>query len=91
MEPAPSETASSGSIDVGTLASIQSQILGNADIMSAIMALRNDPVVQAAVTDSEVQRMIGSGDFTGLMAHPKIEALMRHDGIRAITSQITPQ
>ena len=75
---------------VGSLASIQSQIMGNTDVMAAIMNLRNDPVVQAAIADPDVQQMIASGNYSGLMAHPKIIALMNHDGIQAITRQISP-
>ena len=63
-------------------------MLANPAILSMIESLKNDPEFQAIAADPEIQRAIRSGDYSSLMANPKILQLMNHSTVKAISSEM---
>jgi len=80
------DAAAGTSAGAGPLGSIQSTIAQDAGLMAKIMSLRDDPRVQAVLTDPEVMAAVRSLDFETLRHHPKFKALMNDPEVRGITS-----
>ena len=64
--------------------SMQRQLMGSPDMLSAIQALQNDPQVLSVLSDPEVMNAIATGDINTLMNHPKVIGLTRNPGVREI-------
>ncbi len=73
------------SLAESSMQSIQSSIANSPDLMSSIMALQNDPAMQAVLSDPEVMQAVQNLDFRTLQNHPKMKALMNNQKIREIS------
>ena len=75
-------------IDDATLNSVQSRLLSDPNILTAIQSLQNDPDVLAVMNDPEIQRAIEAGDYASLMNNAKIIRLMQNNAVKGITQQV---
>jgi len=64
--------------------SLQSSITGDPGMMASILALQNDPDMQAVLSDPELMRAIQSFDLEALQNNPKIQQLMNNSTVRKI-------
>ena len=67
---------------------IQSNMMSNPGVMSSIMALQNDPEMQAVLADPEVMKAIQSFDLEALARNPKVKALMNNPELKRIQGEI---
>ena len=68
--------------------SLQSSMVNDPGIMSSIMALQNDPDMQAVLQDPEVMRAVQSFDLETLRNHPKIRKLMQNQSVQRIQGTV---
>jgi hypothetical protein len=66
---------------------IQSSLSSNKDTVAIIIALQNDPDVQAILADREIMAALQSGNYDALLNNPKIISLMSKPEIRQITKE----
>lgn len=64
--------------------SLQSSITSDPGMMASILALQNDPDMQAVLSDPELMRAIQSFDLEALQNNPKIQQLMNNSTVRKI-------
>ncbi len=69
---------------------VEKQIAGNSQLMERIMALQNNPAVQAILGDEELMRAINSGDLTRLKNDPRIERLLQDPQLQSIQRLLAP-
>ena len=62
--------------------SLQSSITSDPGMMASILALQNDPDMQAVLSDPELMRAIQSFDLEALQNNPKIQQLMNNSTVR---------
>ena len=74
--------------DDTSLQHVQTRLLSDPSLIGAIHALSSDPLVQDILNDDVVLDAIRRGDYTQLLGNPKIERLMRHPSVQAISSQV---
>ena len=67
---------------------IQSSLLANGDTVKLIMALQNDPDVQAILADGDIMAAIQRGDYESLANNPKIKSLMNKPEMKQITGSV---
>ena len=67
---------------------IQSSLLANGDTVKLIMALQNDPDVQAILADGDIMAAIQRGDYESLANNPKIKNLMNKPEMKQITGSV---
>jgi len=91
------ESAAPGTTDRGADAALQEQmqnvekqVAGNSQLMEGILALQNNPAVQAILADEELMRAINSGDLTRLKNNPRIERLMQDPQLHSIRRLLAP-
>lgn len=82
--PAPAE---GGGEKRQTVEAIQSDIAASPGLISKIMKLRDDPEMQAVLSDPEVMEAVRSMDFDALASNPKIKALMESPAMKEIRKQ----
>lgn len=67
---------------------IQLRMAMSPGIMESILALQDDPEILALLADGALMQRIMTGDIAGLNGDPRLEALMRHPGIRALVERL---
>jgi hypothetical protein len=67
---------------------IQSSLLANGDTVKLIMALQNDPDVQAILADGDIMAAIQRGDYESVANNPKIKNLMNKPEMKQITGSV---
>ena len=67
---------------------IQSSLLSNGDMVKLIMALQNDPDVQAILADGDIMAAIQRGDYESLANNPKVKNLMNKPEMKQITGSV---
>ena len=55
--------------------------------MQSIMSLQSDPQIQAVLNDPAIMKAIQDGDFTSLLANPKIQALENNEHVKQLVQQ----
>lgn len=85
-QPAEGSLSAEGSLP--QMQSIQSTIMSNPGIMSSILALQNDPQMQAVLADPEVMKAIQSFDLEALARNPRIKALMNNPSVKRIQGEM---
>ena len=63
---------------------MQLRIIQDQSLLAMLLALQNDPEVQAILADPEIMGALASGDLAALMNHPKIIALTRNAKVREV-------
>ncbi len=68
--------------------SIRQKVEKNPGIMLDIMALQNEPEVQAILKDPKIMEYISTGNFGALMNDPKVRSLMNNQKVKSLTGDI---
>ena len=68
--------------------SLQESMMNDQDVMSRIMALKEDPKMQALLKDPEFMEAVYSGDIQTLMANPKFMELLNNPDVREIQEKV---
>lgn len=63
---------------------LQEKMLADKDIMALILALRDDPEMQALLNDPAVVKAISQGDTNALTANPRFMQLLNNPRVREI-------
>ena len=71
------------------LANLQHRLIGDAQIMSSIQSLQEDPELQAALADPAFTQAVLSGDLATLQQDPRFIGLIEHPVIQAIIGRVT--
>ncbi len=67
---------------------IQANIMGNPQLMNAIMALAGDPQLMAKIQDPRLLKLLMSGDSKAIEAHPAFKSIANDPRIKAIMDQV---
>jgi len=67
---------------------LQSTLTANPETMKLIAGLKDDPDIQAILSDSNIMNAIKSGDYTALTNNPKFQKLMKNPKIKQITDSV---
>lgn len=85
----PPATPSDGSSAQGSaIESLQSRIVNNTELMRRILALQNDPRMQAVLSDPELMQAVQRFDLETLSSSPKIKALMNDPTVKEIQDDV---
>ncbi len=71
------------------LKSIQQKMTGDADIMSMVRSLQDDPDFQEILKDPEVIKAVQAGDIAALMANPKFMNLLNKQSVQQIKNKLS--
>ena len=63
---------------------VRDRIMGNPESLKMIMALENDPDVQAVLNDPEIMSAADAGDLDKLLSNPKVIKLLQNPVIQEI-------
>ena len=81
-----SQVRSGGEADAqAQIQAIQTGLAQDPGMMSLILALQNDPAMQAILADPEITRAVAAGDIAALLNNRKIIELMENPKIKNIT------
>ncbi len=67
---------------------LQKQMLGDPGIMVLIMALQNDPEMQALLNDPKVVAAVQAGDISALLSDPRFMKLLDNPRVREIGERL---
>lgn len=73
-----------------TVDAMQKRILADPQMSGAVMSLRDNPQVQAILSDPALAAALSRGDLATLMADPKIKRLADDPAVRDLTRQVAP-
>ena len=73
------------------LSGIESQILGDPEVLSMVMSLQQDPDVLAVLNDPAIMQAIAARDFNALQNNAKLLRLEHNPTIRQILDLVAPQ
>ena len=83
-----SQVRSGGGADAqAQIQAIQTSLAQDPGMMSLILALQNDPAMQAILADPEITRAVAAGDVSALLSNKKIIELMEDPRIKAIVQR----
>lgn len=71
------------------LANLQRRMIGDAEILSSIQSLQEDPELQAALADPAFTQAVLSGDLATLQQDPRFMNLVEHPVVQAIIGRVT--
>ena len=66
---------------------LQSSLSQDPATVQSIMSLQSDPQIQAVLNDPAIMKAIQDGDFTSLLANPKIQALESNEHVKQLVQQ----
>jgi len=66
---------------------LQASLAQDPESMQSILSLQSDPQIQAVLTDPEIVQAIQEGDYTSLLANPKIQALENNEKLQQLLQQ----
>lgn len=69
---------------------MQQRLLSDPQTAAAVQALQSDPDVQAVLNDPAISAALARGDFTAVMADPKIRRLADNPTVQSLTRQVGP-
>jgi hypothetical protein len=84
----PDSSAQGAPPQAGGLQGLQLGILQDPKLLEMLLALQNDPGVQAVLGDPKIMSEIAAGDYTALMNDPKIAALLSDEKVRALIDEV---
>lgn len=67
---------------------LQQRIVSDPEMAASIQALRDDPQVQAVLTDPAITAALARGDMAALLNDPKIRDLADDPAVQGITRQL---
>lgn len=68
---------------------LQSTLMTNPATMKLIAGLKNDPDIQAILSDPKIMKAVQSGDYTALANNPKFQKLLNNPKIKQIAGGVT--
>jgi hypothetical protein len=68
---------------------VQQRMLNDPEVMRGVEKLRDDPAVQAILSDPAIADALERGDLSALLADPKIRRLAEDPTVQSITRQVT--
>lgn len=68
----------------GEIQNLQSSLAQDPATMQSIMSLQSDPQIQALLSDPAIVKAIQDGDYTSLLANPKIQALDSNEHLKQL-------
>jgi hypothetical protein len=77
--------------DPAQVQKLQERMLGDEGIMALIMALQNDPDMQALLADPKVLEAVQSGDFGALLSNPRVKKLLDNPQLKEIGKRLDNQ
>jgi hypothetical protein len=78
------------SVDRAQVQELQEKMLKDSDIMSLILALQNDPEMQALLSDPAVLNAVQTGDINALTNMPRFMQLLNNPRIQEIQKLVKP-
>lgn len=66
---------------------IQSRLAQDPSAVKSIMSLQSDPEIMAVLNDPMIAKAIQEGDYTSLLANPKIQALENNSHLKELVQQ----
>ena len=66
---------------------LQASLAQDPTAVQAIMNLQSDPQIQAVLSDPAIVKAIQDGDYTSLLANPKIQALESNEQLKQLVRQ----
>ena len=66
---------------------VQKNLAQDPATMQSIMSLQSDPQIQAVLNDPAIMKAIQDGDYTSLLANPKIKALESDEHLKQLVQQ----
>jgi len=72
----------------GAAQAVQQAILAQPGGREKVLSLQDDPNVQSLLRDESVMRAVRSGDLGALARDARVEALMSHPTVRALTADV---
>ncbi len=69
------------------VSNMQNSLLSDPKSRDQVLALGDDPQVQAILGDPATMRAIDSGDLNALMNDPKVKALLQNPAVRSLVEQ----
>lgn len=67
---------------------LQQRIVSDPQMAASVQALRDDPQVQAVLTDPAISAALARGDTAALLNDPKVRALADDPAMQNITRQL---
>jgi len=68
----------------GEIQNLQTSLAQDPATMRSIMSLQSDPQIQAVLSDPAIVKAIQDGDYTSLLANPKIQALDNNEHLKQL-------
>ncbi len=75
-------------VDKGDAEALQGQMLADPQTMTLIMALQNDPEMEALLNDPKVIEAVQAGNLGLLLQDPRIKALIANPKVQEIERQL---
>ena len=73
-----------GAGSTGEVKALQGKMMSDAEIMSLIQSLQNDPEFKKALEDPEIMKAVNAGDVASLTANPKFLKLLDNPTVQEI-------
>jgi len=73
---------------VGQAKSLEDKMLGDSEIIGAILALQNDPDLQKTLQDPEIMKAVKTGDIAALMRNPEFMKLLNKQAVQDINKKL---
>ena len=77
-----------GAFQGGHANAMTQAIMNNDVLLQMVMALQNDPDVQAVLTDPELKKAIDAGDMASLLGNPAFLKLLENEQVRQIQQRV---
>ena len=81
-------TATGLSASDSSLQSMQATIAANPAMMQAVMALSQDPEVQAILAEPEIMQAINRGDMQAVMNNARVRRLMENPQVQSLSREV---
>ncbi|HEY6872928.1 MAG TPA: hypothetical protein VI298_09410 [Geobacteraceae bacterium] len=86
------ESGSAGTaVDPAQVKGLQERMLGDQGAMALVMALQNDPEMQALLADPKVLEAVQGGDFSALLNDPRFRKLLDNPRVKEIGKRLDEQ
>ncbi len=85
---AAADEGGAAAVDPSQIKGLQEQMLSDPGTMALIMALQNDPEVQALLADPKVLEAAQRGDFGALLNDPRFQRLLENPQVKEIGKRL---
>jgi hypothetical protein len=78
------KSSGTNAVSTGEIKTLQQKMMSDAEIMTLIQSLQNDPDFKKALEDPEIMKAINAGDIAALTANPQFMKLLNNETVREI-------